>query len=78
MDKFWETQDIIYEIQKNKHEKIVVSKCYRKEKYYLDIRIHLEKGGTYGPTSKGFTLELEKAITLLTDVNALLAAMTNN
>ena len=32
MDKFWEIQDIIYEIQKNKHEKIVVSKCYRKEK----------------------------------------------
>ena len=63
MDKFWEIQDIIYEIQKNKHEKIVVSKCYRKGKYYLDVRIHLEKGGTYNPTSKGFTLELEKAIT---------------
>lgn len=64
MSSFWDTVEILHEINKNKREKIVVSKCSRQNKEYIDYRIHVEKDGEYVPTSKGYNLEIDKAIEL--------------
>lgn len=68
MSSFWDKQETIYEIEKNKREKIVVSKCTRQGKDYMDYRIYADKDGEYVPTSKGYTLETEKAVALSADV----------
>ena len=64
MASFWDSQETIFEIEKNKREKIVVSKCTRQGKEYLDYRIYADKDGEYIPTSKGYNLEFSKAVEL--------------
>ena len=39
MSSFWDNQEIICEVEKNKREKVVASKCERQEKTYLGCRI---------------------------------------
>lgn len=68
LSTFWDTQDIIIEKEKNKREKIVVSKCTRQNKTYLDFRIHAKKDDSYVPTSKGINLEIDKAKELLQEI----------
>ena len=41
MSNFWDSQEILGTIQKNKRENIVISKCKRNNKEYTDVR-HLE------------------------------------
>lgn len=66
---FWEKHEVIAEIEKNKREKVIVAKCERQGKEYMDYRIYVEKDDSYVPTSKGYTLELSKAIELSNIVN---------
>lgn len=66
---FWDTHEIIAEIEKNKREKIVVAKCSRQGKDYIDYRTYAEKDGVYVPTAKGYNLELNKAAELSAVVN---------
>lgn len=40
MSKFWDKQEEIGRVTKNKKEEIVVSKCERQGKEYLDVRIY--------------------------------------
>lgn len=61
---FWDTQEVITEIEKNKKEKVVVSKCTRQGKEYIDYRIYADKDGQFVPTAKGYNLEINKAIEL--------------
>lgn len=68
MSSFWDSQKTIFEIEKNKREKIVVSKCTRQGKEYLDYRIYADKDGEYIPTSKGYNLEFSKAVELSAEV----------
>lgn len=66
---FWDTQEMILEKEKNKREKVVVNKCTRQNKTYLDVRIYAEKeNNNYIPTAKGFNLEIDKAKELLQEV----------
>ena len=62
MSNFWDSQEIIGSIEKNKNENIVVSICQRKENKYLDVRIHTKSkdNNNYIPTSKGFNVKIEK------------------
>lgn len=63
MSDFWTKKEVIGSITKNKREEIVISKCERKDKEYLDIRIHTKtnnSGETYLYTPKGINLELDK------------------
>ena len=68
MANFWDTQETICEVEKNKREKVVVSKCTRQGKEYLDYRIYADKDGEYIPTSKGYNLEFNKAVELSAEV----------
>ena len=68
MSNFWDNQEIICEVEKNKREKVVASKCERQGKTYLDCRIYANKDGEYIPTAKGFNLELDKSKTFLTEL----------
>lgn len=68
MANFWDTQETIYEVEKNKREKVVVSKCTRQGKEYLDYRIYTDKDGEYIPTAKGYNLEYNKAVELSAEI----------
>lgn len=61
MSNFWDKQDIIGSIKKNKREEIIVSKCERNNNEYIDIRINAKSENDERiPTSKGFNLKKEK------------------
>lgn len=74
MSNFWEEQEAIGSITKNKKEEVVISRCMRNNKQYLDIRIHSkskDEESVFYPTSKGITLEVDKKdilIDLLTKI----------
>ena len=59
MSNFWDKQEIVGRVDKNKREQVVVSKCERQGKEYLDVRIHakLSTNDEIIPTSKGFSVE---------------------
>lgn len=60
---FWSKIEQIGCIEKNKKEKIVVSRCERNDKKYLDVRIHSKNkydGDEYLHTPRGITLEVDK------------------
>lgn len=68
MSNFWDEQEAIGSVDKNKREKIVVTKCKRNGKEYLDARIYTSKSESsheYIPTTKGFNIEKEKKDKLL-------------
>ena len=67
MSNFWDNQNIIGSIEKNKNENIVVSTCERNNNKYLDVRIHIKSkdSNEYVPTSKGFNVKIEKLKELL-------------
>lgn len=72
MSDFWDEKEIIGSIEKNKREVIMISKCKRKDKQYLDIRIHTKtnsSGDTYLHTPKGINLELDKKNELIDLLN---------
>lgn len=71
MSSFWDSQEIIGTIQKNKRENIIVSKCKRNDKEYTDVRIYAKSkdNDTYIPTSKGFNIEDTKRKELLDILN---------
>lgn len=59
---FWDSQETIKEIQKNKLEKVVVSHCIRDKNEYTDIRVHKRNGTDteeYKPTTKGVTMAID-------------------
>ena len=39
MSNFWDLQETIGTLEKNKRENIVISKCKRNNKEYLDVRM---------------------------------------
>ena len=39
-NNFWDEEEIINEIDKNKNQKIVIKKCFRQGKEYIDFRIY--------------------------------------
>lgn len=61
MSSFWDKQEEIGRVTKNKREEVVVSMCERQGKEYLDVRIYAQAkdSDTYVPTSKGFSVEKE-------------------
>lgn len=63
MSNFWDKQEIIGRVTKNKKEEVVVSKCERQGKHYVDVRIYVKTEGKEEtiPTSKGFAVEKEMA-----------------
>lgn len=63
MSNFWNKQEIVGRVDKNKREQVVVSKCERQGKEYLDVRIYakLSNNDETVPTSKGFAIEKEMA-----------------
>lgn len=67
MSNFWDLQETIGTLEKNKRENIVISKCKRNNKEYLDVRIHAKTkdSDNYVPTSKGFNIESIKTHKLL-------------
>ena len=67
MSNFWDNQNTIGSIEKNKNENIVVSTCERNNNKYLDVRIHIKSkdSNEYVPTSKGFNVKIEKLKELL-------------
>lgn len=72
MSEFWDNQDIIGTIIKNKREEIVLSKCKRKDKEYVDIRIYSKtanSGDVHIPTSKGINLDIDKKDRLIDLLN---------
>lgn len=63
MSDFWDKKEIIGSITKNKKDEIIISKCERNKKEYIDIRIHSktkDSGDTYLYTSKGINLDINK------------------
>lgn len=64
MSYFWEKQEEVKRITKNKTEEVVISICIRNNKKYLDVRIHKKSKDNekYIPTSKGFNIELKDTI----------------
>lgn len=71
MSNFWDSQEILGTIQKNKRENIVISKCKRNNKEYTDVRIYAKNkdNDNYIPTSKGFNIENVKIKELLDILN---------
>lgn len=65
---FWDKQELILSTDKNKREKIIVSKCERQNKEYLDFRTHIYIDDKFVPSSKGFTLEFNKAKDFLSEI----------
>ena len=67
MSNFWDNQNTIGSIEKNKNENIVISTCERNNNKYLDVRIHIKSkdSNEYVPTSKGFNVKIEKLKELL-------------
>lgn len=61
MSNFWDKQDTIGSVKKNKREEIVVCKCERNNNEYVDVRINaISDDNKHIPTSKGFSLKKEK------------------
>lgn len=57
---FWDKEENIIEIEKNKSENIIVKECSKNEKEYVDIRISkVDKEGIYHPTSSGVVIPKE-------------------
>ena len=61
-NNFWDEEEIINEIDKNKNQKIVIKKCFRQGKEYIDFRIYAKINEEYTPTQKGFNIGIEKTI----------------
>lgn len=63
MSNFWDKQEEIGRVTKNKREEVVVSKCERQGKHYVDVRIYAKKDSDSEsvPTSKGFAIERDMA-----------------
>jgi GTP cyclohydrolase FolE2 len=67
-ESFWENEDIIGEVVKNKKEKYVVKRVSNKDKFYRDVRVYYWDGEEYKPSSKGIVIaeeNLESIIQLL-------------
>ena len=70
MSNFWDKQEEIARVEKNKREVVVASKCERQGKEYLDVRIHAmsKSNDEYVPTSKGWALEYNQGLELLKNI----------
>lgn len=57
---FWDKEELITTVTKNKSENIQVKYCEKNEKSYIDIRIVIhDSDGEYRPTSKGIAIPQE-------------------
>lgn len=65
MADFWNNQQEIVTVEKNKKETIKVSLCERQDKEYIELRIYAEDR----PTKKGIVIPKEMWNTISTEVN---------
>lgn len=57
MSSFWDKEEELSTVEKNKSENIVAKRCTKGDKTYIDIRISkVDKEGEYHPTSKGVAI----------------------
>jgi hypothetical protein len=63
---FWDTEELLGEIEKNKSELIKVKKVTKGDKTYTDIRIFLKNEEEYRPTGKGVVIPNESINELIT------------
>ena len=57
---FWDQEESLIIVDKNKAEKIEVKHCVLKDKEYIDIRTLFKKDEEFTPTSKGVAIPVEK------------------
>ncbi len=65
---FWDSEELIGEVGKNKSEKYVVKKLFKNDKEYRDVRIYYNEDGEFKPSKKGIVIpndKLDKIIGLL-------------
>lgn len=67
---FWDQEQLLITVDKNKSEKINVKHCVLKDKEYIDIRIAFEKEGEFLPSSKGVSIPIEKVSDIIEAINA--------
>lgn len=54
---FWDKEELLVSIQKNKSQNIDVRFCIKSDKEYIDIRTsYLNKSGEYYPSSNGVAI----------------------
>ena len=59
---FWESEDILGEVDKNTKEKYIVKRVSSKGKFYKDIRVYYldSTSNEYKPSSKGVVIPEDK------------------
>lgn len=58
---FWDKEELIITVEKNKSENIDIKHCKKNDKKYIDVRIsRVNKENVYTPTSSGVAIPEDK------------------
>lgn len=67
---FWDTEELILSVEKNKSQNIDVRKCTKDEKEYIDIRVSkVDKDQVYHPTASGVAIPKDSWEKILLKLN---------
>lgn len=80
MAKFWDVEEVIQVITKNTLEDIVIKKCEKNNKVYVDLRIHKKndpEDTTSSPTQKGVVIPADQ-IEVVSDTLYSIAGILQN
>lgn len=57
---FWDKEEVLKTVKKNKSENIEARRCFKCDKTYIDIRVlKVDTEGEFHPTSKGVAVPEE-------------------